>query len=266
MLFDSHAHLNHPQFNHDWQDVLMRAKEVGVEMVLNVGYDMPSSERAVSQCVEAPKGGAKLFASVAIHPHDAKNWNESVASKLLKLAQHPLVVAIGEIGLDFHYDFSPPDAQVRAFAEQMEIALQLNLPVILHIRDAHREALEIVRGFGAPVRGVAHCFTGTWDEAKSWLDLGLSIGITGIVTFNRKAENVREVATKVPIDRMLLETDAPYLAPVPYRGKRNEPAFLPFIARTVAELRAIAPEKVSEITCQNAIALFGLDGKLPSGL
>lgn len=259
MLVDSHAHLNHPRFNSDWQDVLRRAKEAGVGMVFNVGYDLASSEWAIKQCLEAPEDAAKLFASVAVHPHDAKNWDASVADELLKLAKYPSVVAIGEIGLDFHYDFSPRDAQMRAFVEQLEIASQLNLPVILHIREAHKEALSIVRSFSALVRGVAHCFTGTWEEAKAWLDLGFYIGITGIVTFERKAENVKEVAAKVPLDRMLVETDAPYLAPSPHRGKRNEPAFLPLITRTVSELQEAPPEKVNEITCQNAIALFALE-------
>ncbi|MFN3422695.1 MAG: TatD family hydrolase [Armatimonadota bacterium] len=261
MLFDSHAHLNHPKFNGDWQEALKRAKTEGVGAVLNVGYDIPSSERAVRQCLEAPEDAAKLFASVAVHPHDAKVWNEKVADELLKLAKHPSVVAIGEIGLDFHYDLSPRDAQFRAFAEQLEIASQLNLPVVLHIREAHKEALEIVRSFNASFCGVAHCFTGTWEEAKAWLDLGFYIGITGIVTFERKAENVKEVAAKVPLDKMLIETDAPYLAPVPYRGKRNEPAFLSFIARTISELRRASLDEVSAITCQNAIALFGLGAR-----
>lgn len=266
MLVDSHAHLNHPQFNHDWKDALRRAKEVGVEIVLNVGYDIPSSELAVRQCLEALEGAAKLFASVAVHPHDAKSWDENSADKLSKLARHPSVVAIGEIGLDFHYDFSPRGAQVQAFIEQLEVALQLNLPVVLHIRDAHKEALEIVRSLGASVRGVAHCFTGTWEEAKGWLDLGFYIGITGIVTFGRKAESVKEVAMKVPLDRILIETDAPYLAPSPNRGKRNEPAFLPLVAKTISEIRGITLNEVSETTFQNAFSLFGLREKVLMGL
>lgn len=261
MLFDSHAHLNHPQFNGDWQDVLRRAKANGVEVVLNVGYDINSSDWAVGQCLELPEDAAKLFASVAVHPHDAKSWDKSSADELIRLAKHPLVVAIGEIGLDFHYNFSPPDVQIRVFAEQLEIALQLSLPVVLHIREAHKEALEVVRGFGASVRGVAHCFTGTWEEAKSWLDLGFYIGITGIVTFGRKAENIKEIAVKVPLDRILIETDAPYLAPSPYRGKRNEPAFLSFVTKTISELRGTPLEKVNEITYQNAIFCFGLEGR-----
>lgn len=261
MLVDSHAHLNHPKFESDWQDALRRAREVEVGIVLNVGYDIASSELAIRQCLEVPEDAAKLFASVAVHPHEAKNWDKSAADKLLELARHPSVVAIGEIGLDFHYDFSPREDQVRAFTEQLEIALQLGLPVILHIREAHKEALEIVRSFGASVSGVAHCFTGTWEEAKAWLNLGFYIGITGIVTFERKAENVKGVAVKVPLDRMLIETDAPYIAPTPYRGRRNEPAFLPLVARTISELRGTPLEEVVEATCKNAITLFSLREK-----
>jgi TatD DNase family protein len=256
MLVDTHAHLNHPQFADDWKEVLKRAKSVGVEVVINVGYDIPSSERAISQCFDAPSDGPAIFVSIAIHPHEAKNWNESTAKTLALLAQHPSVIAIGEIGLDFHYDFSPRQDQFRAFEEQLELAWRLNLPVILHIREAHDEALAVVKNFGKPLQGVAHCFTGTWDEAMAWLDLGFYIGITGIVTFEKKAENVKEVAAKVPLNRLLIETDAPYLAPVPHRSKRNEPAFLPFIAKFIAGLRRVSMSELVENTRQNANALF----------
>lgn len=257
MLIDSHAHLNHPKFDADWREALHRAKSVRVSIVVNVGYDILSSEKAVSQSEEAVSGGALMFASVAVHPHDAKSWNEHAASKLRLLARHPSVVAIGEIGLDFHYNFSTREQQFRAFEGQLEIAWELNLPVILHIRKAHAEALGVVRNFGRPIQGVAHCFTGTWDEAKAWLDLGFYIGITGIVTFERKASSVRDVVAKVPIDRLLLETDSPYLTPVPHRGKRNEPAFLPHIAKFVEDLCGVSA--IDEATSQNAISLFRLN-------
>jgi TatD DNase family protein len=262
MLVDTHAHLNHPQFADDWKEVLKRAKSVGVEVVINVGYDIPSSERAVTQYSNAPPDGSAIFASIAVHPHEAKNWNEDAANTLALLAQYPSVISIGEIGLDFHYDFSPRQDQFCAFEEQLELAWQLNLPVILHIREAHAEALAVVKNFGKPLQGVAHCFTGTWDEAKAWLDLGFYIGITGIVTFERKSESVKEVAAKTPLDRLLIETDAPYLAPVPHRGKRNEPAFLPTIAEFVAGLKGIPIEQLVETTWQNANALFGLEARL----
>ena len=257
-LVDSHAHLNHEQFTEDWQEVLRRAKNAGVTAVINIGYDLLSSERAVTQCESAPPEGAALVAAVAVHPHEAHHWNADVAETLRQLAKHPSVVAIGEIGLDFHYAFSPPAAQYRAFAEQLELAWQLGLPVILHIRDAYPEALEVVRRFGKPVKGVAHCFTGTWGEAQAWLEVGFHIGITGIVTFGRKAETVREVAAKVPLERLLLETDAPYLAPTPYRGKRNEPAYLPLIAQKVAQCRSEPVERLAAATTRNAASLFNL--------
>jgi TatD DNase family protein len=262
MLVDTHAHLNHPQFADDWKEALKRAKSVGVEVVINVGYDIPSSERAVTQCSDAPPDGSAIFASIAVHPHEAKNWNEDAANTLALLARDPSVIAIGEIGLDFHYDFSPRQEQFRAFEEQLELAWQLNFPVILHIREAHPDALAVVKNFGKSLRGVAHCFTGTWDEAKAWLDLGFYIGITGIVTFERKSESVKEVAAKTPLDRLLIETDAPYLAPVPHRGKRNEPAFLPIIAEFVAGLKGIPVKQLVETTWQNANALFGLETRL----
>lgn len=262
MLADSHAHLNHPQFASDWGEVSKRAKSVGVEVVINVGYDIPSSERAVSQCSEAPLDGSAIFASVAVHPHEAKTWDEDTARALRLLAEHPSVVAIGEIGLDFHYDFSARCDQIRAFEQQLELAWQLSLPVILHIRKAHSEALAVVKNFGKPIKAVLHCFTGTWEEAKFWLDLGFYIGITGIVTFKKKAEFVKEVVTRVPLDYLLIETDAPYLAPVPHRGKRNEPAFLPLVAKAVAELRGIPLEELAEITWQNSNSFLGLEAKL----
>jgi len=262
MLVDTHAHLNHLQFADDWKEALKRAKSVGVEVVINVGYDIPSSEKAVSQCSDAPLDGSAIFASIAVHPHEAKNWNKDAAKTLMFLARHPSVVAIGETGLDFHYDFSPRQVQFRAFEEQLELAWRLNLPVILHIREAHDGALAVVKNFGKPLQGVAHCFTGTWDEAKAWLDLGFYIGITGIVTFEKKSANVKEVAAKTPLDRLLIETDAPYLAPLPHRGKRNEPAFLPIIAEFVARLKGIKVEQLVETTWQNANALFGLEARL----
>ncbi len=255
---DSHAHLNHERFAADWQDVLRRAKAAGIVVVINIGYDLTSSERAVGQLSEVPSDGAGLFAAVAVHPHAAKEWDGEVAERLRQLAKQPGVVAIGEIGLDFHYNFSPPEAQYRAFAEQLELAWQLDLPVILHIRDAYPEALEVVRRFGKPLRGVAHCFTGSWGDAQGWLEIGFYIGITGIVTFGRKAETVREVAAKVPLERLLLETDAPYLAPHPYQGKRNEPAYLPIVSERVAQSRHSLPDEVAEQTTQNACQLFGL--------
>ena len=262
MLIDTHAHLNHPQFANDWKDALKRAKSVGVEVVINVGYDIPSSERAVAQCSDAPSDGSAVFASIAVHPHEAKNWGEEAAKTLALLARDPSVIAVGEIGLDFHYDFSPRQDQFRAFEEQLDLAWRLNFPVILHIREAHPEALAVVKNFGKPLQGVAHCFTGTWDEAKAWLELGFYIGIAGIVTFERKSENVKEVAAKAPLDRLMIETDAPYLAPVPHRGKRNEPAFLPIIAEFVARLKGIPVEQLVEATRQNANALFGLQARL----
>lgn len=263
LWIDSHVHLNHEQFADDWQDALRRARAAGVVAVINIGYDLPSSERAVQQVSEAPADGAKMFVAVAVHPHAAREWSDEAAERLRKLAKQKGVVAIGEIGLDFHHTFSPPEAQYRAFAEQLELAWQLDLPVILHIREAYPEALEVVRRFGQPVRGVAHCFTGSWGDAQAWLVMGFYIGITGIVTFGRKAETVAEVATKVPLERLLLETDAPYLTPHPYRGKRNEPAYLPLIAQKVAQCRSVPMEQIAPITVRNTIALFNLPMTVP---
>lgn len=260
MFVDSHAHLNHPKFAYDWRKVLEKAKEVEIAAVINIGYDIPSSEMAVKQCNEVEgENLPKLFASIAIHPHNAKDWGAKVARRIHQLAKHPFVAAIGETGLDFHYDFSPKECQIHAFEEQLELAYELGLPLVLHIREAHSEAINVIRNFGKTVIGVAHCFTGTWDEAKKWLELGFYIGIAGIVTFESKAENVKEVAEKVPIDKLLIETDAPYLAPVPYRGKRNEPAYLVRVASAIAELKGVSITKIADATTQNAIKLFRIE-------
>lgn len=257
-LIDSHAHLNHEQFANDWQDALRRAKTAGIIAVINIGYDLASSQRAVTQCMEAPADGAALFAAVAVHPHDAKSWTNDAAEKLRQLAKQPCVVAVGEIGLDFHHDSSPHEAQFRAFSEQLELAWQMDLPVILHIREAYPEVLEVLKRFGKPVRGVAHCFTGTWGDAQAFLALNFYIGITGIVTFERKVDEVKEVAAKVPLERLVIETDAPYLTPAPHRGKRNEPANLPLVLEKAAQLRNALPEEVAERTTRNGCELFGL--------
>lgn len=257
-LIDSHAHLNDDRFNEDWLSVLARAGKEGIVAVIDIGYDLPSCRRALEQAERVPRESTDLFVTVAIHPHHAKEWDDEKAETLRALAHHPKVVAIGECGLDFFHMFSDPATQRKAFLGQLALAWELDLPVVFHIRDAYPQVLEALRYFGKPIRGVVHCFTGTWEEAKAFLDRGFYIGITGIVTFGKKAENVREVAAKVPLERLLVETDAPYLAPMPHRGKRNEPAYLPFIVREIARLKGKTALEVATQTTRNTKVLFNL--------
>ncbi len=247
---DTHCHLNHPDLQSELNAVWFRAQQAGVQRALVVGYDLPSSERAVNLAESNPA----LFACVGIHPHDAHSATNETLAQIENLAKHPKVVAIGEIGLDFYRDLSPRSAQYEAFRAQMQLAQTLNLPVVIHCREAYDEVLSILGEF-PKVKGVLHCFSGTAEHAERGLTLGYYLGIGGVVTF-KSAEPLRQIVRTMPQDRLLLETDAPYLAPHPYRGKRNEPAYIPLIARQVAELWGISMDELSELTESNAEALF----------
>ena len=247
---DTHCHLNHPDLYAEWQAALFRAQQSGVERLLLVGYDLESSRRAVELATQSDA----LYAAVGIHPHDAAQCDADALATLRDLAQQPRVVAIGEIGLDFYRDLSPRAAQYEAFHAQMHLTQSLGLPVILHCRDAYDELLRVLAEYPT-VRGVLHCFSGTEAHAQRGLELGYSLGIGGVITF-KSAEPLRAIVRAMPRDRLLLETDAPYLAPHPYRGKRNEPAYLPLIAQQVAALWEVSLETLSALTEANVARLF----------
>jgi TatD DNase family protein len=247
---DTHCHLNHPDLYPEWQAALFRAQQSGVERLILIGYDVASSRRAV----ELASQSDALYATVGIHPHDAAQCDADAQATLHELAQHPRVIAVGEIGLDFYRDLSPRKAQYEAFHAQMHMARSLGLPVILHCRDAYDELLGVLAEY-PDVRGVLHCFSGTAAHAQRGLELGYSLGIGGVITF-KSAEPLRTIVQSMPRDRLLLETDAPYLAPHPYRGKRNEPAYLPLIAQQVATLWEIPLESLSELTEANVARIF----------
>ena len=247
---DTHCHLNHPDLYAEWQAALFRAQQSGVERLLLVGYDLESSRRAVELAAQSDA----LYAAVGIHPHDAAQCNADALATLRELAQQPRVVAVGEIGLDFYRDLSPRAAQYEAFHAQMHLTQSLGLPVILHCRDAYDELLGVLAEYPT-VRGVLHCFSGTEAHAQRGLELGYSLGIGGVITF-KSAEPLRAIVRAMPRDRLLLETDAPYLAPHPYRGKRNEPAYLPLIAQQVAALWEVSLETLSALTEANVARLF----------
>jgi TatD DNase family protein len=258
-LVDTHAHLDFPQFDGDRQAVIERAARAGVAAIVNVGTDLVSSRRAVS-LAEQNEG---IFAAVGIHPHDAKRLSGSALAELRDLAQSPKVVAVGEIGLDFYRNLSPQDMQRRAFLAQLAWAAKLGKPVVIHDREAHDEVMELLGAWakglgGSPLAGrpgVLHTFSGDLKMAEQAVDLGLYISVSGPVTY-KNAHRLAEVVCKVPLDRLLVETDCPYLTPHPHRGKRNEPAHVRLIAEKVAALRGMAFSEFAEATTANAERLF----------
>jgi TatD DNase family protein len=252
LLVDTHAHLDHGRFAADRDAVLARARDAGVGLIVTVASDLASARAAIHL---AERHGS-VFAAVGVHPHDAAGAGPGYLDELRRLARHPRVVAVGEIGLDYHYDFSPRPVQREVMAAQLELAAEVNLPVIVHCRETFEDTCALLRDGRWP-RAVMHCFSGDWAEAETFLDLGCFISLAGVVTF-KGAQTLCEVAEKVPEDRLLLETDAPYLAPVPWRGRRNEPAYLRHTAEYVAGLRGLTPERLAAITTANARAFFNL--------
>lgn len=246
---DTHCHLNHPHFAPDVVPVWQRARAAGVHYAVIVGYDLPSSQSAVQVATQLEG----CFASVGIHPHDATGCDHRALQQLEHLATHSRIVALGEIGLDYYRNLSPREAQQQAFHQQLQLAQRLQLPVIIHCRDAYDDLLDILAQY--PLRGVLHCFSGDLHHAQRAVEMGWYLGIGGVVTFPN-AHTLREVVRQVPVERLLLETDAPYLAPVPHRGKRNEPSYVPLIGQAVAALKGMPPEELAQKTTENALRLF----------
>lgn len=256
ILVDTHAHLGHQAFAGELPAVLVRAWEAGLGWVLNVADDMVSAAAGAQLAAREPR----LFASVGVHPHQARTWKEETREELAVLLRCPKVVAVGETGLDYHYGFSKPAVQRQVFREHLKLAKEHSLPVIIHAREADGDLLEILSTF-APLEGVVHCFWSSADIARRYLDLGLYLGVGGAVTF-RNSGALRETLRELPLERLLLETDAPYLTPHPYRGRRNEPAMVSLVAIALAELFAIDPEEVRRCTSRNAARLFKVDQSL----
>jgi TatD DNase family protein len=251
-MIDTHTHLNDHKFDADLDEVVSRAEAAGVERIVVCGSDMPSSRRAV----EIAGRYASVYATVGVHPHDAKSFHEGDLRELRELSSTDKVIAIGEIGLDFHYDFSPRPDQIAAFETQLQLAREVRLPVVVHSREAHAETVAVMKAAGAIEGCVFHCFSGDVRDAGEVLEMGFYIGVDGPVTFKSR-EDVREVVRACPADRLLIETDCPYLAPVPHRGERNEPAFVRYVCEEIARVRGIAPGEVAEMTARNARRLFG---------
>lgn len=254
-LFDTHAHLDDPRFDEDRPDVLARMEEAGVALCVAVGADMPTSLAALELARRHPQ----IYCALGVHPHDAKNMAEEDYITIGEGLKDPKAIAWGEIGLDYHYDYSPRDIQRSVFERQLVEATRLGVPVILHIREAHPDMLAILRAQPKLPRCVAHCFSGSWEVAKQYLDLGLYLSFAGPLTF-KNAAKLPEVAKKAPIDRILVETDSPYLSPEPLRGRRNEPTNVVYVARKLAEYREMDENSLMLHCWENALAFYGLDG------
>jgi TatD DNase family protein len=273
MFVDSHAHLDGKQFDSDRDAVIARAREAGVQTIVAIGNGdgPPTLDAGVRLAEKYPF----IYATVGIHPHEARLADETAFAEMERLARHPKVIAWGEIGLDYFYDHSPRETQQQVFARQMELAAAAKLPIVIHCRpsegreDAWDDCLGMIEQQWAPhgLGGILHCFTGNWAQAKRALDVGFMISFAGNVTFP-KAHQIRDAAIQVPLDRMLIETDSPYLAPVPHRGKRNEPAFVKETARRLGELRGLSMEEVGEQTSRNFYNFFKLaeipESKVPA--
>ena len=258
MIIDSHCHLDDSSFDEDRNEVLKRAREAGVDLLLAIGTGNgpPDLEAAVRLAAEHDF----VYATVGVHPHDARKATPETYDRLAELCKHPKVLALGEIGLDYHYDHSPRDTQRKVFIRQMEIARQAGKPIVIHTREAWADTAALLEeDWGsAGLGGIMHCFSGDAEQARQSLELGFHISFAGVLTF-AKAEELRQTATGVPMDRLLVETDAPYLTPAPFRKiRRNEPCYVVETARKLAEIRGISFEEVAKATTRNFLRLFDL--------
>ena len=252
MLFDTHAHLNDPAFDEDREALLLGLKDKGVEFVMNVGCCLESSRDCIAMAEKYPF----VYASVGSHPDSAAEVNDDVLEQYRQMAKHPKVKAIGEIGLDYYYEDPPREIQKKAFRMQMELVRETGLPAIIHERDAHDDGMRMVKEF-KDVTGVFHCYSGSAEMARQLVNMGWYIGFTGVLTF-KNARKAVETAQQIPLDRIVLETDCPFMAPEPFRGKRNDPGYLFRMVEKLAQLRGITVEEVHAATMENAKRLYRL--------
>jgi len=256
MLIDSHAHLEMPEFKKDLEEVLRRAKASGVDAIFTVGTEQKDWGRAL----EIANTHAWIYAILGVHPHNAKEIDDRTYETLRKICQGEKVRAFGEIGLDFFRNHSPRDVQVKRFREQVGLGRELKLPIVIHDRDAHEETMEVLRSEGArDCGGIIHCFSGDLDMARKCMDMGFYISVPGSITYTN-AESFQNIVRELPLDSLLVETDAPFLTPVPFRGKRNEPGYVRYTAQKMAEIKKVPFEKVAEATTDNALRVFRLKG------
>jgi TatD DNase family protein len=254
MLFDTHVHLNADQYKEDLEEVVKRAGDAGVEKMVVVGFDRPT----INKAMELIEKYSFLYAAIGWHPVDAIDMEASDLEWIKELSHHPKVVAIGEMGLDYHWDKSPKDIQKDVFRKQIALAKEVKLPIIIHNRDATEDVVSILEEEGAnEVGGIMHCFTGSLEIARKCIDMNFYISFGGPVTF-KNAKKPKEVAKEIPMERLLIETDCPYLTPHPFRGKRNEPAYVKYVAEQIAELKGVSYAEIAEITTKNAKEIFSI--------
>jgi TatD DNase family protein len=258
MFIDTHAHLFFENFKDDIDEVINRALESGVDYIVVPATDLKTAREAISLSEKYKQ----VYATVGIHPHDTKDWDESLIRQIAELAKHPKVVAIGEIGLDYYYDFSPQDQQIKAFKSQLDLAIKLELPVVIHNRDSDGDMMDIVQSYcGTGLKAQFHCYNGSLDDALEFLKMNHFISFTGNITF-KKSDGLREILKHIDLNHLMLETDSPFMTPVPFRGKRNEPAYVTYVAQQLADVHKISVEEVGRITTLNAFRFFGI-GNVP---
>jgi len=257
MFVDTHAHLFYPNFKDDLDDVLSRAKEEKVDYILIPATDIKTAIDVIALTEKYDF----LFGAVGVHPHDSKDWDKFWTEEIKKIAANEKIKAIGEIGLDYYYDFSPVEKQKQAFRDQIELAIELNMPIIVHTRESDDDIYEIINSYkGTNLKAQFHCFSGNKEQAKRLLDLGHYISFTGNITF-KKEDELREVVKYIPLNRLMIETDSPFLTPVPHRGKRNESAYVKLVAEQIAKIHNISIEEVGRATSYNAYKFFGIGEK-----
>lgn len=255
MFIDTHAHLTFPEYKIDLPEVIQRSKEANVEAIINIALD---DEALASSLKIADEYPGYVFNAFGLHPHDASDWTDDIPDKIRKLAKEKKIIAIGETGLDYHYKLSPIEKQKEVFRKFLQLAQELDLPTVIHSRESSKDTLAIIHEENnGELKGVLHCFGGDMDLGKQALDLGLLISFTGNITFP-KADKIRNAAKEIPLERIMIETDCPFLAPQAYRGKRNEPAYVIEVAQQIAEVKGISLEDVAMKTTQNAKRLFGI--------
>jgi TatD DNase family protein len=257
MFIDTHAHLFYPNFEEDLDQVIQNAKEAKVNYILVPATDLKTAQKVI----ELTEKYEMVYGAVGIHPHDSKDWDTSFIQKIELLAKHKKIVAVGEIGLDYYYDFSPKEKQIEAFKSQIELALKLDLPVIIHNRESDDDMMSIIRSYcGSGLKAQFHCFNSSLENAMELINMNYMISFTGNITF-KKADALRNIVKHIPPAQLLLETDSPFMTPVPYRGKRNEPSYIKFIAEQIAELHNLRIEDVARITSFNAFKTYGIGSK-----
>ena len=255
MYIDTHAHLTDKCFQDYVDDILEQSKQHGIEKIFCASYDKQSS----IESVELAKKYNDVYAIIGVHPHDAKTYDEQLEKTIIQLAQNNKVVAIGEIGLDYHYDLSPRDIQKQVFEKQIDLAYQLGLPIVIHTREAIGDTMEILRKNKTKIQGaLVHCFNASKEILREIMDMGFYVSYGGAVTF-KNANGLLEAVKNTPLDRIMLETDCPYMTPVPYRGKTNFPKYIPIVAQKIAELKNISVEEIEIITTQNAQKFFKIN-------